>query len=102
MARRDTTKPVPYRGERPPDGPSEKAQTGALIDCIMGVPVSEDRGYPSERVASLRSQVKALQARGVIVDIPWSGEAFDDDDEYPDEAAKAHAARLALEEKASK
>jgi hypothetical protein len=88
MAKRDTSTPIPYPEGRPEDGVSEEAQTGALIDCIMGVPVSPDRGYPGEAVASLRSQVEALHAEGIMVDIPWSGEA-PDLEEYPETRGKS-------------
>ena len=71
------------------DAPTEAQMVGTLIAAIMDAPVDPDLDVDPEYVENIRGEVAAMHARGVMVDIPWSGADFDldefDDDEEPDE-----------------
>jgi hypothetical protein len=72
------------------DWPTEAQMVGSLIAAIMDAPVDPDLDVDPEYVENLREEVAEMHARGVMVDIPWSGGDFDldefDDDDEPDES----------------
>ena len=61
---RNKDKPTPYE-KRGKDGPDDRAVAGAMIDCIMGVPVDPAHGFPQEQVSTLREEIEEMMARGV-------------------------------------
>ena len=76
---RNKDKPTPYE-KRGKDGPDDRAVAGAMIDCIMGVPVDPAHGFPQEQVSTLREEIEEMMARGVMVEIPTSIDDFDPDE----------------------